>query len=231
MSSPSTPNLEPKREGNSLGPDKTLLDQMNSEYRILQDKLDKIGGFRTTIRGWSVTLVIASIIAAGSSKQVSPYFLSLLFIFIYSFYAMERKQNRYGNVFGARVLHLEKRMREEMRAHLQGDPILGFYPGIAHHLHSSQKRQSSGYIAEWFIDPDRFFYIAQSVAVAIAMVVLILLGPISKAPDIQNIIQTESAPFDSQAQKLGDGSSNSIVPDKGTPKDQKNVNQKRKAKH
>jgi hypothetical protein len=59
-----------------------LLDQMNSEYGILQDKLDKIGGFRTTIRGWSVTLVIASIIAAGSSKGVSPYFLGLLFIFV-----------------------------------------------------------------------------------------------------------------------------------------------------
>jgi hypothetical protein len=55
---------------------------MNSEYGILQDKLDKIGGFRTTIRGWSVTLVIASIIAAGSSKGVSPYFLGLLFIFV-----------------------------------------------------------------------------------------------------------------------------------------------------
>lgn len=99
--------------------DKRVLEQMNSEYRILQDKLDKIGGFRTTIRGWSVTLVVASIIAAGSSKQVSPFFLSLLFIFIYAFDAMERKQNRYANIFGARILQLERRMREELRGRRQ----------------------------------------------------------------------------------------------------------------
>jgi hypothetical protein len=157
LSSPST--LPPQPEKVDAGqPNKSLLDQMNSEYGILQDKLDKIGGFRTTIRGWSVTLVIASIIAAGSSKGVSPYFLGLLFIFVYAFYRMEQKQNQYGTVFGARVLHLEKRIREEMRTHIGGDdPILGFYPGIAHHLHSAMKRKSSGSISGWFTDPDRFF--------------------------------------------------------------------------
>ena len=192
MSSPSTPIPQPERKIDAGQPNKTLLEQMNSEYGILQDKLDKIGGFRTTIRGWSVTLVIASIIAAGSSTQVSPYFLSLLFVFIYSFYAMERKQNHYGNIFGARVLQLEKRMREELRFHVQDNPILGFYPGIAHHLHSSLKRKSSGYFAMWFTDPDRFFYIAQGMAVAIAMATLLLLGPASKPPAVQNVIQIEN---------------------------------------
>jgi hypothetical protein len=177
---------------------------MNSEYGILQDKLDKIGGFRTTIRGWSVTLVIASIIAAGSSKQVSPYFLSLLFVFVYAFYAMERKQNRYGNIFGARILQLEKRMREELKPHVKDSSILGFYPGIAHHLHSSLKRNSSPYIPVWLIDPDRFFYIAQGMAVAGAMTVLILSGPSpSKSPDVQNIIQMEVANPEAKAKDLG----------------------------
>ncbi|MGB6942140.1 MAG: hypothetical protein WBE37_07090 [Bryobacteraceae bacterium] len=40
--------------------DKDLLDQLSSEYKILQDKIDKIGAFKFTIRGWSVTIVIAS---------------------------------------------------------------------------------------------------------------------------------------------------------------------------
>jgi hypothetical protein len=203
LSSPPTPTPEspPKVDVSEI--DKTLLEQMNSEYRILQDKLDKIGGFRTTIRGWSVTLVIASIIAAGSSKQVSPYVLSLLFLFIYAFYAMERKQNQFGTIFGARVLNLEKRMREELRGHVQDNPILGFYPGIAHHLHSSLKRKSPGNIAIWVTDPDHFFYIVQWIAVAVAMVVLVKSGPAAKSPEFQNVIQMDIVRPEPLAKELG----------------------------
>jgi hypothetical protein len=227
LSSPSTSNPEPERKVDALEPDKTLLEQMNSEYGILQDKLDKIGGFRTTIRGWSVTLVIASIIAAGSSKEVSPYFLGLLFVFIYAFYAMERKQNQYGNIFGARVLHLEKQMREQLREHLKGKDILGFYPGIAHHLHTSTKRNPSGYLATWFADPDRFFYIAQGVAVAVAMTALVLLGPTSKSPDVQNIMQMETAPLEPPVKELSSGSRTSEGSGVQKREEQKNGKEKR----
>jgi hypothetical protein len=144
LSSASPTSPEPQERTDVSVPDKVLLEQMNSEYKILQDKIDKIGGFRFTIRGWSVTLVIASIIAAGSSKQVSPYVLCLLPLFIYALYAIERKQNQHGLAFGDRALHLEKRIREELRSHSQGDPIVGFYPGIAHHLHSVRRRQALG---------------------------------------------------------------------------------------
>jgi len=34
--------------------------RLTDEYKILQDKIDKIGGFRFTIKGWSVTAVIAA---------------------------------------------------------------------------------------------------------------------------------------------------------------------------
>jgi hypothetical protein len=81
-----------------------------------------------------------------------------------------------------------------MRTHIGGDdPILGFYPGIAHHLHSAMKRKSSGNIAGWFTDPDRFFYILQGVALAIAMAALIWIGPTSKSSDVQTVIQMETA--------------------------------------
>lgn len=191
MSSPATPAPEPESAPRESMRDKLVLEQMNSEYRILQDKLDKIGGFRTTIRGWSITLVVASIIAAGSSKQVSPFFLSLLFIFIYAFDAMERKQNRYANIFGARILQLERRMRDELRGRSKDDPVLGFYPGIAHHLHSSLKGRSSRHF-DWFRDADRFFYVAQVVALVIAMVALRFWGTAPKSPEIQNVFQTDS---------------------------------------
>lgn len=195
MSSPNPPSPEHQNEDSVSAPDKVLLEQMNSEYRILQDKIDKIGGFRFTIRGWSVTLVIASIIAAGSSKGVSPYVLGLLFLFIYALYAVERKQNQYGLAFGDRALHLERRIREELRSHSQGDPVVGFYPGIAHHLHSARRRQTVGAVRAWVTDPDRFFYVVQFVAVALAMALLTLLGPSSRPQpsDGQTVIQIEAA--------------------------------------
>lgn len=226
MSSPITPTPEPESKVHASQIGKILLEQMNSEYRILQDKLDKIGGFRTTIRGWSVTLVIASIIAAGSSKQVSPYFLSLLFIFIYAFYAMERKQNQYGILFGARVLNLEKRMREELRIQVQDNPVLGFYPGIAHHLHSSLKRKAPSNIAIWFTDPDRFFYIAQWIAVAVAMMVLVLLGPSAKSPDVQNVIQVETVHSEPQVRELNTPSRSPEPAQMQKRDEQKNVKEK-----
>ena len=42
---------------------------MTDEYKILQDKIDKIGGFRFTIKGWSVTAVVAATAAASATKS------------------------------------------------------------------------------------------------------------------------------------------------------------------
>lgn len=44
--------------------------RLTDEYKLLQDKIDKIGGFRFTIKGWSVTAVIAAS-AAGSAATRS----------------------------------------------------------------------------------------------------------------------------------------------------------------
>ncbi len=203
--------------------DKLILEQMNSEYRILQDKLDKIAGFRTTIRGWSVTLVIASVIAAGSSKQISPFFLSILFIFIIAFGLMEEKQNRNGAIFGARIWQLETRIREELRGRVKDDPILGFYPGIAHHIRSRSKGRSSRYL-NWFLDADRLFYVAQFGAVAIAIVILSCLGSAPTSPGTQSVIQIES---DHQvSDPIGPAAPPASQP-LNKSKEQKNVKEKR----
>jgi hypothetical protein len=46
---------------------------MMDEYKILQDKIDKIGGFRFTVKGWSVTITTAALAAAGAAKI--PFYL------------------------------------------------------------------------------------------------------------------------------------------------------------
>jgi hypothetical protein len=199
LSSPSPSSPEGPGKADSLETDNSiLLEQMNSEYRLLQDKIDKIGAFRFTIRGWSVTLVIASIIAAGSSNVVSPYILGLLPLFIYALYATERKQNHYSVVFGDRALYLEKRIREELRSHSQGQSIVGFYPGIAHHLHSVRRKESIGATRAWVTDPDHFFYVVQVIAVAVAIAVLVRLAPASRPDpfDGQTVIQLQTVSHD-----------------------------------
>ena len=190
---PSDP-VNPEKPVSSGHGNDLVLEQMNSEYRLLQDKIDKIGAFRFTIRGWSVTLVIASIIAAGSSKVVSPYFLGLLLLFLYTLYATERKQNRHSIIFGDRALFLEKRIREALRNHSQGEPIVGYYPGIAHHLHNIRRRGGDEGFLAWITDPDHFFYLVQAIAVVIAIVVLCLIPkPKPDAVDGQTVIQLQTA--------------------------------------
>lgn len=198
MSSSSVP--DPKRSVDGSGTTQFLLEQMNSEYRILQDKIDKIGAFRFTIRGWSVTLVIASIIAAGSSKVISPYVLALLLLFIYALWATEKKQNQHGRAFGDRALYLEKRIREELRSKSQVSTFVGFHPGIAHHLHSLRKKENRGSFRVWVTDPDHFFYLIQGLAVVVAIAVLSRLTP-SSAPDRssdQTVIQYQTNFSDAQ---------------------------------
>ena len=60
------------------------------EYKILQDKIDKIGGFRISIKGWSVTVVLAASAAATTTGRLSTVAtvsigLALMLCFFFSF--------------------------------------------------------------------------------------------------------------------------------------------------
>jgi hypothetical protein len=152
-----------------------VMDQLSSEYKILQDKIDKIGAFKFTIRGWSVTLVVASIFAAGSAKLVSPYLLLLLFIFLGLFFAAEYKQHRFQSLFGTRAFQIEKEMWRILRSRNSGEIALS--PRIAHHLSDDALRLTpSGHfpkLKRWLMDPDGWFYIAQMLAIVVAIAVLV----------------------------------------------------------
>jgi hypothetical protein len=160
-----------------------LLEQLSSEYRILQDKIDKIGAFRFTVRGWSVTIVVASIFAVGSTKLVSPLLLLLLLPFTFSFYSMEREQNQIRGLFMERVGQIEKEIRRVIRANRSPGNLsheVGLTPRIAHHL--SAARRSSERVGTffrsvgWVLDPFRFFYAAQFLVVVVATLLLAFGG-------------------------------------------------------
>jgi hypothetical protein len=77
------------------------------EYKILQDKIDKIGGFRFTVKGWSVTITTAALAAAGAAKI--PFFLPfVLILLVVVFFLLEHEQWEHSLRFGRRALQIEE---------------------------------------------------------------------------------------------------------------------------
>jgi hypothetical protein len=116
-----------------------ILIRLVDEYKILQDKIDKIGAFRFTIKGWSITLVLGVIFAGTATKSVPPFIWALsLILFLAAFSFFERQQVNWGQIFGDRVLKIERVISSRLRK--IDEPVtsefimLRFIPGIGHDL-------------------------------------------------------------------------------------------------
>jgi hypothetical protein len=108
--------------------------RLTDEYKILQDKIDKIGAFRFTIKGWSVTAVVAASAAGAASKSLSTVLtLSVgLIVMIIFFFLLEYEQVILSRLYAARAGSIEDAFRridrgkgKELRARL-------FFPYTAH---------------------------------------------------------------------------------------------------
>ncbi|WP_157477658.1 hypothetical protein [Granulicella tundricola] len=53
------------------------MDRLGDEYKILQDKIDKIGAFRVTIKGFSATALGGGLVAVSTGKGPSPITITL----------------------------------------------------------------------------------------------------------------------------------------------------------
>jgi hypothetical protein len=111
---------------------KLLLEQLSSEYKILQDKIDKIGAFKFTIRGWSVTIVVASCIGATTAHLPSPLLPLGLVVFVWLFFRMEQIQTQYREIFSQRCRDIERWIWRLLRE--QGAHAPGMVPKIAHEI-------------------------------------------------------------------------------------------------
>jgi hypothetical protein len=107
--------------------------RLMDEYKILQDKIDKIGAFRFTIKGWSVTVIIASIVAGSTTKAVPRWLWALSLVgFLVVFFFTEKQQTDLRHRFGQRVLAIELVLsrllrKPEIRVHLS---LLAFLPYV-----------------------------------------------------------------------------------------------------
>jgi len=140
-STPIQPDGTPSATDNAPGPEDAAYDEgdlkgrLSDEYKILQDKIDKIGAFRFTIKGWSITAVIAASAAASGKglSTVSTISLGLVLMLVFFFW-LEYEQVRWSRLFGNRAGRLEDAFRRISRGNgrevYQSFPV----PYIAHEL-------------------------------------------------------------------------------------------------
>jgi hypothetical protein len=94
---------------------------------MLQDKIDKIGGFRFTIKGWSVTAVIAGTITTSGKGLAIAYPISLgLLVMLFFFLLLEYEQVRQSWVYGDRSARLEDLFQRI--AHGKGEELFHSVP-------------------------------------------------------------------------------------------------------
>ena len=182
--------------------------RLSSEYSIVQDKIDKIGAFRFTIRGWTVTLITGTILAVASATLLSPYSLLFLLIPILIFGSIERRQNRNQQVLEDRAYDIEAELRRLVPA--SSDPRTKSIesPNIAHSLKDASAKM--GDIRDLIADPDRWFYWILSFLVLLAVGFLVFVGPKEKSREWGDInIVNES---DSQAKTSNPNTGKPITP-------------------
>lgn len=131
--------------------------RLSDEYRTLQDKMDKIGGFRFTIKGWSVTAVIGASAAITTSKSLTTALTIVIgvAVMLAFFFYFEFEQVRLSRLFGDRAKKLEQTFKALDRKTGMLSRAPDFVPYIAHEIGQSkhrrrlQKEQSLQWTSRW----------------------------------------------------------------------------------
>lgn len=149
-----------------------FVDKLENEYKILQDKIDKIGAFRFTIKGWSITVILAAAFASASAVKIPAWlWLVSLLGFLVLFFLFELEQTMLRHKFGQRCILIESAITRVLRtaATRSGNMIvrkkfveLRSIPGITNHLHKRSAGPDSEEWSKWraFREADGFFYAA-----------------------------------------------------------------------
>src|SRR5690348_4567833 len=81
-----------------------LRKRVADEYKMLQDKIDKIGAFRFTIKGWAVAIVGAVSAASSVTGAWTALFITIcLACLVVFFFHLEVEQVHLSHLFGARA--------------------------------------------------------------------------------------------------------------------------------
>src|SRR5437867_1075451 len=108
------------------------------EYKLVQDKIDKIGAFQFQVKGWSVTLLGAVLYGGVVTSRIVPALFGA-FLVAMIFHISEKRQRLLSKRLGRRAFAIESALRffpptsdariwRRITAHV---PAMRFVPGIA----------------------------------------------------------------------------------------------------
>lgn len=96
----------PARHVANSGPSVVFVDLSWDEYRLLQDKVDRIGDFHFRVKGWLVTLVTGAVVG-GFASGIPWWGYLLALVLIFSFWLVDWQQTRIEEGYIARLEELE----------------------------------------------------------------------------------------------------------------------------
>jgi len=137
---PSSAEVKAKRQKQACSSNDPKLTELSTrifdEYKMLQDKMDKIGGFRFTIKGWSITAIasasVASFASTSIAKPATTLIVSLVLgLMVLFFFVFEVEQIRLSRLYGRRAQLLEKILRDIDRGNIRSLPRV---PNTAHEI-------------------------------------------------------------------------------------------------
>lgn len=161
-----------------------LTDGLFEEYRILQNKIDKIADFELKVRGWCITLESAIILSIVSGKihfasPVYPILLVTLIIFVFQF--LEQEQLETKKVLSKRALIVEhaidRLIVSRNEPNLKKEAInknvfklLQGAPRTAITLRNFGRTRFSSAMKNMFTLKTHFFYYVQYAAIVVLMI-------------------------------------------------------------
>jgi hypothetical protein len=96
--------------------DDPILDLFLREYSILQDKIDKIGEFRFTIKGWALTLNTGALVAAFATSLNPRIGAVLVTGLVIGLWSLEWRQSKLTDIFQSRSLRIETKIMRRLRS-------------------------------------------------------------------------------------------------------------------
>lgn len=114
--------------------DDSVVELLMREYQILQEKIDKIGEFRFTIKGWALTLDTGTVLAAFATSLDRCFAILLLLCVVLALWFLELRQIRLTEIFQNRAFRIEKAIMRRLTSHglRRADvALLMKVPGIA----------------------------------------------------------------------------------------------------
>src|ERR1700682_996379 len=81
-------------------------DRLWDEYRLVQEKIDKIGEFQFKVKGWSATLLGAVLYGGAVTSRIFPALFSALVVAVV-FHISEKRQRLLSKRLGRRAMAIE----------------------------------------------------------------------------------------------------------------------------